>query len=61
MRAQRPAEIPDGRARLQCHHPGAATNEAALKYIGQRGYYPKPAVCKAKTADQNPRPIGATT
>jgi len=37
------------------------TNEAALKYIGQRGYYPKPAVCKAKTADQNPRPIGATT
>jgi hypothetical protein len=37
------------------------TNEAALKYIGQPGFYPKPAVCKAKTAHDNPRPIGATT
>jgi hypothetical protein len=37
------------------------TNKDSLKYIGKPGFYPKPAVCKAKTADQNPRPIGATT
>jgi hypothetical protein len=35
------------------------TNEDSLKYIGRPGFYPKPAVCKAKTADTNPplRPI----
>jgi hypothetical protein len=30
------------------------TNEDSLKYIGQAGFYPKPAAVKAKTADQNP-------
>jgi hypothetical protein len=30
------------------------TNRHSLKYIEKPGYYPKPAVCKAKTADQNP-------
>src|SRR3954470_9991034 len=30
------------------------TNADSLKYIGKAGYYPKPAVCKAKTADKNP-------
>jgi hypothetical protein len=36
------------------------TNEASLKYIGQHGdrnYFPKPAVVKAKTADVNPLPV----
>lgn len=33
------------------------TNEHSLKYIGQPGYYPKPMVCKAKTADKNPPPL----
>jgi hypothetical protein len=37
------------------------TNEAALKYIGKPGFYPKPMICKAKTAHDNPEPIGATT
>jgi hypothetical protein len=30
------------------------TNRHSLPYIEKPGYYPKPAVCKAKTADQNP-------
>lgn len=30
------------------------TNADSFKYIGKPGYYPKPAVCKAKTADSNP-------
>ena len=30
------------------------TNADSLKYIGKAGYYPKPALCKAKTADKNP-------
>src|SRR3954469_2641004 len=30
------------------------TNGDSFKYIGKPGYYPKPAVCKAKTADSNP-------
>ena len=29
------------------------TNADSLKYIGKPGYYPKPAACKAKTADKN--------
>lgn len=32
------------------------TNEASLRYIGQPGYYPKPASIKAKTADTDPPP-----
>ena len=32
------------------------TNAESLKYVGKDGYYPKPAVCKAKTADTNPPP-----
>jgi hypothetical protein len=32
------------------------TNEVSLRYVGQAGFYPKPAVIKAKTADQNPPP-----
>lgn len=32
------------------------TNEVSLSYVGQPGYYPKPAVVKAKTADRNPPP-----
>ncbi len=32
------------------------TNESSLKYVGQPGYYPKPAAVKAKTADVNPPP-----
>lgn len=32
------------------------TNAASLSYIGQPGYYPKPAAIKAKTADQDPPP-----
>jgi hypothetical protein len=32
------------------------TNEDSLQYIGNPGFYPKPAVIKAKTADQNPAP-----
>lgn len=32
------------------------TNEASLGYIGQPGYYPKPAAIKAKTADVDPPP-----
>lgn len=30
------------------------TNDDSLKYVGRTGYYPKPAVVKAKTADKNP-------
>jgi len=30
------------------------TNEISLKYVTKSGFYPKPAVIKAKTADQNP-------
>lgn len=30
------------------------TNDDSLKYIGERGFYPKPAAVKAKTADFNP-------
>lgn len=30
------------------------TNEDSLRFVGQRGYYPKPALVKAKTADLNP-------
>lgn len=33
------------------------TNPDSLKYIGKAGYYPKPALCKAKTADKNPPPL----
>jgi hypothetical protein len=32
------------------------TNDSSLKYIGQPGFYPKPAAVKAKTADVNPPP-----
>jgi hypothetical protein len=32
------------------------TNEDSLKYVGRQGYYPKPALVKAKTADFNPPP-----
>jgi hypothetical protein len=32
------------------------TNEDSLGYIGQAGFYPKPAAVKAKTADVNPPP-----
>src|ERR1051325_7133815 len=34
------------------------TNEAALKYIGKPGFYPKPMICKAKTAHDNPEALG---
>ena len=30
------------------------TNDDSLKYIGEHGFYPKPAAVKAKTADVNP-------
>lgn len=30
------------------------TNDDSLKYVQKPGYYPKPAVVKAKTADKNP-------
>lgn len=30
------------------------TNEDSLRYVGQPGFYPKPAAVKAKTADCNP-------
>jgi len=30
------------------------TNEDSLRYVGNPGYYPKPAAVKAKTADKNP-------
>jgi hypothetical protein len=30
------------------------TNEASLKYVGTPGFYPKPAILKAKTADKDP-------
>jgi hypothetical protein len=30
------------------------TNESSLGYIGKAGFYPKPAMIKAKTADKNP-------
>ncbi|MGB3461949.1 MAG: hypothetical protein WBA33_08305 [Rhodanobacter lindaniclasticus] len=30
------------------------TNEDSLRYVGVSGYYPKPALIKAKTADLNP-------
>lgn len=33
------------------------TNADSLGYIGQAGYYPKPAFLKAKTADFNPPPM----
>ena len=33
------------------------TNEDSLRYVGQHGYYPKPALVKAKTADFNPPPV----
>ena len=33
------------------------TNEDSLKYVQKEGYYPKPAVVKAKTADVNPPSI----
>src|SRR6187402_1092663 len=32
------------------------TNDDSLKYVQRNGYYPKPAVVKAKTADKNPPP-----
>src|SRR5690606_40101417 len=32
------------------------TNEDSLVYVEKPGYYPKPAVVKAKTADMNPPP-----
>lgn len=32
------------------------TNADSLQYVGRPGYYPKPAVVKAKTADVNPPP-----
>ena len=32
------------------------TNADALQYVGREGFYPKPAVVKAKTADVNPPP-----
>jgi hypothetical protein len=33
------------------------TNAASLRYVGQRGFYPKPAAVKAKTADMNSPPL----
>lgn len=33
------------------------TNDDSLKYVGKAGFYPKPAVVKAKTADINPPPV----
>jgi hypothetical protein len=33
------------------------TNEDSLRYVGVPGYYPKPALVKAKTADINPPPV----
>ncbi len=36
------------------------TNEASLRYIGQAGFYPKPAAIKAKTADIDPPPFRYT-
>jgi len=30
------------------------TNDDSLRYVGKEGFYPKPAVVKAKTADVNP-------
>lgn len=33
------------------------TNEDSLKYVERPGFYPKPAVVKAKTADMNPPPL----
>ena len=30
------------------------TNDESLQYVGRPGYYPKPAILKAKTADLNP-------
>jgi hypothetical protein len=33
------------------------TNVESLQYVGQAGYYPKPAAIKAKTADFNPPPF----
>ncbi len=33
------------------------TNDDSLKYVQRPGYYPKPAVVKAKTADINPPPV----
>lgn len=33
------------------------TNEASLHYVGQAGYYPKPAAIKAKTSDNDPPPF----
>jgi hypothetical protein len=35
------------------------TNADSLRFVGQAGYYPKPAAVKAKTADANPK--GVTT
>ena len=32
------------------------TNGDSLRYVGQPGFYPKPAAVKAKTADMNPPP-----
>jgi hypothetical protein len=36
------------------------TNSASLEYVGKPLYYPKPAVCKAKTADGDPGPRAIT-
>lgn len=36
------------------------TNAASLHYVGQPGYYPKPALIKAKTADLDPPPAQRT-
>src|SRR5581483_9896761 len=33
------------------------TNPDSLEYVGQTGFYPKPAIVKAKTADVNPPPL----
>jgi hypothetical protein len=33
------------------------TNADSLRFVGQPGYYPKPAAVKAKTADANPRNV----
>lgn len=33
------------------------TNESSLPYVGKPGYYPKPLVVKAKTADLDPPPM----
>jgi hypothetical protein len=35
------------------------TNADSLRFVGQVGYYPKPAAVKAKTADANPKPVTA--